>query len=169
MSTALVTPASATMQGYSQDQLDLMKRTVAAGTTNDEFALFAQICQRTGLDPFVRQIYMIVRGQGTKRKATPQTSIDGFRHIAARTGAYAGSDEPEYDTQAAVHPLWARVTVWKMVQGQRCPFTAMARWSEYCQSFTDYNTGEVAAGEMWRKMPYLMLGKCAEALALRKA
>lgn len=48
--------------------------------------------------------------------------------------------------------------------GQRVPFTASARWNEYCQ--TDAKGMPIT---MWAKMPYLMLGKCAEALALRKA
>jgi hypothetical protein len=53
------------------------------------------------------------------------------------------------------------VTVYKMIAGQRCPFTATARWDQYYPGDSQ--------GFMWRKMPHLMLGKCAEGLALRKA
>jgi hypothetical protein len=53
------------------------------------------------------------------------------------------------------------VTVYKIIGNVRCPFTASARWDQY------YPGDE--QGFMWRKMPHLMLGKCAEALALRKA
>jgi hypothetical protein len=92
-----------------------------------------------------------------------QTSIDGYRLIADRTGLYAGSDDPVYSKEADTwdHPSKASVTVWKLVGGQRCPFTASARWSEYCPK-------DDKDSFMWKKMPYLMLGKCAEALALRK-
>src|SRR5262249_39029077 len=75
----------------------------------------------------------------------------------------AGNDDPEYTFKdgETVVPLTASVTVYRLVQGQRCPFKASARWAEY----------KPPAGQdhMWLKMPQLMLGKCAEALALRKA
>ncbi len=135
-------------------QIDIIKRTIAPGISDDELYLFGLVCQRTGLDPFFKQIYAIKRGG----KMTMQTGIDGYRLLADRTGAYAGSDEPLYDTEEAVHPTWAKVTVWKIVQGQRVAFSAKARWDEY-------NAGN----DMWKKMGYLMLGKCAESLALRKA
>jgi phage recombination protein Bet len=117
-------------------------------------ALFLHQCKRTGLDPLARQIYCIKRGG----KATIQTGIDGYRLIADRTGVYAGNDDPRFEGDEDGHPLKATVTVWKLVGGQRCGFTATARWSEY-----------KAEGPMWGRMPYLMLGKVAEALALRKA
>jgi phage recombination protein Bet len=139
----------------TDERVDLLSRTIANGAPPLEFELFVQICNRTGLDPFAKQIYFIQRGG----KWSPQTSIDGYRLIAERTGLYAGSDEPVYDSEDGDHPGKASVTVWKMVGGQRVPFSASARWSEYRQE----------TSPMWKKMPYLMLGKCAESLALRKA
>jgi hypothetical protein len=60
-----------------------------------------------------------------------------------------------------------------MVEGTRVPFTASARWKEYVQEKDEYEdsrkTGKKVPAAMWAKMPYLMLGKVAEALALRKA
>src|SRR5262245_32160792 len=170
MSTAL-TPAVVLPQerALTLQQVALLKRTVAQGTTDDEFSLFLHVCQRTGLDPFARQIYCVVRGRGDKRRAVTQTGIDGLRLTADRSGLYAGSDEPLYDSDTEPHPLWARVTVWKLVQGARYPFVGMARWSEYVQVYYDTQARAEVVGEMWQRMPYLMLGKCAEALALRKA
>ncbi len=150
---------------WDAERMELVRRTLCPEAQNLELELFAEVCRRTALDPFARQIYLIVRGQGDRRKATIQTGIDGFRLIADRTGCYAGSDDPVFrgELQAGkdVYPETATVTVWKLVQGQRCPFAATARWREYYP-------GD-AQGAMWRKMPYTMLGKCAEALALRKA
>src|SRR5712691_5973712 len=146
-----------------EDQVALLKRTIAKGCTDDEFALFLQVCQRTGLDPFARQIYAIKRWQDGENRMVTQTSIDGYRLIADRTGRYAGSSEVSYDTIDAEHPGWATVTVYKLVGEHAREFTAAARWQEYAQVFKG------ALGTMWKKMPYLMLGKCAEALALRKA
>ncbi len=155
---------------YTTAQRDLIKRTVAAGTSEEEFELFVEVCRMTGLNPFAKQIYAIMRNAGKDehghwvKRMTIQTGIDGYRLLAARTGALAGIDDAEYDDEDAKHPAWGRVTVWRLVQGQRMPFTAKARWSEYAATDKD----EKLTGQ-WGKMPYLMLGKCAEALALRKA
>lgn len=111
---------------------------------------------RTKLDPLNRQIYGIYR----KGALSVQTSIDGFRLVADRTGLYGGQDDAVYDTEDTQHPNKATVTVYKLNprNGERMPVTASARWSEYGSS-----------GPMWSRMGYLMLAKCAEALALRKA
>jgi len=165
---ALMLSQSAIPATWNAEQITIIKSTIAPGISDGELALFGMICQRTGLDPFARQIYAIMRNQKDGdtwgKKMTVQTGIDGYRLIAARTGALAGIDDAEYDSEDAVTPLWARVTVYRMVHGQRCPFTARARWSEYAQKDKSNNlTG------LWPKMPFLLLGKCAEALALRKA
>jgi len=88
-----------------------------------------------------------------------QTGIDGYRLTAARTRAHAGTDDAIFDSEDEDYPNKATTTVYRFVQGQRVPYTATARWSEYCQE----------NGPGWKRMPYLMLAKCSEALALRKA
>jgi len=140
---------------WTRDQIDLIKRTVAKGTSDDEFKLFLYQAVRTGLDPLAKQIYAVMRGG----RMAIQTGIDGFRLTADRTGKYAGSDDTVFSGEGK--DLAATVTVYKIVQNVRCPFTATARWSEYYP-------GD-AQGSMWKRMPHTMLGKCAEALALRKA
>lgn len=141
---------------WTPEQLDLIKRTVAKDCTADETKLFLYQCSRTGLDPLARQIYAVKRGG----KMVIQTAIDGYRLVADRTGYYAGSDDAVF-TGAPQKDLCASVTIWKMVSGQRCPFSASARWGEYYPGDSQ--------GTMWKKMPHTMLAKCAEALALRKA
>lgn len=141
-------------QAFSDEQIDLIKRTVAKDATDDELELFLYQAQRTGLDPLSRQIYFIKRGD----KGTIQTSIDGFRAIAGRTGEHAGTDDAIFKEENG-KIISAAVTVYRLVQGQKCAYAATARWAEYSQSFSP----------MWKKMPYTMLAKCAESLALRKA
>ena len=147
-------PAAMTFNNLTREQVDLVKRTVAKGASDDELALFVHVANKAGLDPFARQVYAIKRGGAM----TIQTGIDGFRLIAARTGLHAGTDEAVFEEDENGRPIKASVTVWKMVGGQRVPFAASARMSEY-------NAGQ----GLWTKMPFAMLSKCAEALALRKA
>jgi phage recombination protein Bet len=146
---------------WDREQIDLIKATVAKGTTDDELRLFLYVCKRTGLDPLTRQIHAIKRWSKAENRETMaiQTGIDGYRLTAARTQQHAGTDDATYDTEDGDAPGKATVTVWRFSHGQRVPFTASARWSEYAQENSP----------MWRRMPYLMLAKCAEALALRKA
>lgn len=152
--------------GFSREKVELVKQTVAKGATDLELQLFFHACKRTGLDPLMKQVYAIKRwnSQDQRETMTFQTGIDGYRLIADRTGCYAGSSDAEYEERLAGGPLVARVTVTKLVNGTPCQFTASARWDEYVQK---NKQGQPTA--MWQKMPYLMLAKCAESLALRKA
>ena len=142
-------------ENITPDQVDLIKSQIAVGATDNELKLFLHVADKSGLDPLTKHIYFIKRGG----KMTIQTGIDGFRTIADRTGQYIGSNDPVF-TGDGKFPEKATVTVSKVVQGVVGEFTASARWSEY---YPDKNSF------MWDKMPHTMLGKCAEALALRKA
>lgn len=148
---------------FPPEKVELIKRMVAPTATDDELALFLYQAQRTGLDPLARQIVFNKFNSKNGPKMSIITSIDGYRLCADRTGKYAGNDDPTFEgeIERIKAPERASVTVYKLVGGIRCPFTATARWSEYYPGDDK--------GFMWKKMPYLMLGKCAEALALRKA
>ena len=150
---------------FDSSKLDLIKRTVAKGATQDEFELFLHACKRTGLDPLMKQIHAIKRWSAAEGRETMaiQTGIDGYRLVADRTGKYAGSDDAVFEEKDG-KPVKATVTVWKMVEGQRMAFTASARFDEYAQKKKD---GTLTS--FWLKMSYGQLAKCAESLALRKA
>lgn len=163
--------------GMTRDQLDLLKRTIAQGTSDDEFALFMTTAQRLGLDPFAKQIYAVKRPSYDRElgryvdKMTIQVGIDGFRSVADRTGENDGQDGPYWcDDDGAWREAWlvdkdpaaAMVRVYR--KGCSKPFTGVAAFRSYVQTTKD---GKV--NRQWTQMPDVMLAKCAEALALRKA
>jgi phage recombination protein Bet len=154
---------------FSEEQVTLIKRQIAPKATDDELKLFLYQANRTGLDPLTRQIYCIHRkskdanGNWTD-KMTIQTSIDGFRVIAERSGDYGGQSEPEFiynDSKL----IACKVTVFRFRGEQRYPAAVgVAYWDEYVQT---NNEGKPMG--LWAKMKHTMLSKVAEALALRKA
>jgi phage recombination protein Bet len=151
---------SSSLALWTPEQTQLISTTIAPGCSNDELRLFAYACQRTGLDPFSKQIYAIKRGG----KMTIQAGIDGLRSIAERTGQLDGSETLWCGDDGQWTDVWlgskppaaAKTTIWRKGAGH--PFTGVAR-------FADYNAGQ----GLWSKMGATMIAKCSEALALRKA
>jgi phage recombination protein Bet len=154
--------------------LELIKNQVMGSDRNgqarpdEDLLLFLYVCKRTGLDPLTKQIYAVYRWDTKigREKMVIQTGIDGMRLVAERTGTYAGQDDINYlpVDESTKYPVRATATVYKILKGVKVATPASARWTEYVQK--DKN-GQPST--MWDRMPYLMLGKCAEALALRKA
>jgi phage recombination protein Bet len=141
------------------DEVKVLRDSLFRGFTDAEVNYSLAICNQLQLNPLLKQIHFIKRSTKAGPVITAQTGIDGFRLAAQRAGGYAGSDDAVFEYGPDKKPTKAVVTVYKMVDGQRCPFTASARIEEYYQ----------AAGGQWDRMVHVMLAKCAEALALRKA
>ncbi|HEX4112725.1 MAG TPA: phage recombination protein Bet [Stellaceae bacterium] len=172
--TVALRPTGQVGSRFNPDQIDLIKRTICKGATNDELALFMYQAEKTGLDPLARQIYSIERreqrnGQWISVRSI-QTSIDGFRLIAERSGKYSGQRGPEWCGKDAIWtdvwlqtepPAAARVGILRSDFAEPC--WGVARFDAYAQKKDGKPT------RMWAVMADVMLAKCAEALALRKA
>jgi phage recombination protein Bet len=163
---------------FTQDEVNTIKNTICPPETNDtEMQLFLSTCRRTGLDPFTRQIYCTLQVYTDKNSGKPvrkfniQSTIDGFRVVAERSGKYIGQ----------LGPFWCGADgVWKDVwienENPRAskvgilrsdfkePLWGVAAFDSYCQ--TNRN-GEL--NHTWNKLGDVMISKCAEALGLRKA
>lgn len=173
--TSLVAQATHTLQSvefFSREQIELVKSTICRGATDDELRLFLGTCERLRLDPFAKQVHSVPRKNkktGTLERTT-QVSIDGFRLIAERTGKYQGQTPVEWcgkdgkwsDVWLHNHPpAAARVGVLR--EGFMAPLFAVATLASYGQYYDGNLSGQ------WKTMPDVMIAKCAEALALRKA
>ncbi len=148
---------------FSADQQAMIRDTFANGASPSEFAVLLEVARARRLNPLLRQIHFVKRWDSQKRRDvwSTQAAIDGLRAIAQRTGLYAGQDEPEFiEEQGAI--VACKVRVYRR-DWQR-PAVGVAYWAEYVQT-----TRDGAPTRFWQQMPHVMIAKCAEALALRKA
>ena len=165
--------------------VDTLREQFAPKATDLELRHFVLVCGHLDLDPYAGHIHLIGRWDGKAGKLVhrPQIAVAGRRAIAARTGLLAGVDGPYWcgprkvDAHGVKLPLewldvWddddaypyaARALVW--VADWRTPANGTVKWSEFAQ-YTDAEQTKLSP--FWKRSPSHMLGKVAEALALRR-
>lgn len=150
-------------QFWTDQQMAALQQLGVATNSPGDLAVFFHQAQKSGLDPFKREIYMITRSG----KPTIQTGIDGFYKIADRVttktrGTWGISETYWCGDDGQWVDVWlksgAPAAAKVIVERNGSKFTTVALTSEY-----------TATGPMWKKMPARMIAKCAEALAIRKA
>src|SRR5229473_4414724 len=149
----VIPPAQIVRHGRTQnlrpEEVALLKRTVAKGTSDDEFSLFMLICKKHKVDPFIGQIHCVMfpvakHHQDEKgiwvsgQQMVIIMGINGYRSTAARSHKdYGGSDEPTFTwfadqrkTPAGKRiPESATIKLWK--KGLEHPIVATVRWEEF--------------------------------------
>jgi phage recombination protein Bet len=162
-------PSSATIQKpatfeFSPEQRKMIRDSFLSGASEQEAEVLMELARLRRLNPITQQIHFVQRWN-SQRKAmvwAAQVGIDGFRAIAERTGNYDGQDEAEFEYDAKGNLKLARVRVYRRDWSR--PAVGVAHFSEYAQT-----TKEKQLTHMWASKPHVMLSKCAEALAFRKA
>ena len=159
---------------YSPDDLELIRRFVAPGSSDPELAFFLEYAQARDLNPFEGELVGVSRWSAKEKREimSIQVTVRGERTLAERTGLYGGQDPPEWCSKDGrwvdvwlnekEPPAAARVAVYRKDWPR--PAVGVARYASYVQLNKDGNPIN-----LWKSAPDLMLAKCAEAAALRKA
>ena len=147
-------PVQVPVVSFSNDQINLIKATVARGCTDTEFELLMYLSAQYGLDPIRRQIWAVKYGTAP---ASIFTGRDGFLEIAHRSGQFDGMEsgvktvrEGENDELIG----WCKVYRKDM---------SHAFYVEVYER--EYTTGK----SLWQTKPRIMIQKVAESSCLRRA
>ena len=153
----------------------VLQETIFPNASDASILMAIDYCKVRNLDILKKPVHIVpIWNKDQKRYIdTVWQGISELRTTAMRTGQYAGCDETEFGkdiTQRVgdveiTFPEYAQVTVYRMIGGQRVPFSGgKVRWLE-----TVATTKDGSPNSMWKQRPYGQLEKCAEAAALRKA
>jgi phage recombination protein Bet len=182
--TQLVTTDGPRALALADDELlPVLRSSLYPGAKDDSIKLVLGYCRAAGLDPMQKPVHivpmLVANGKKNERgydekewRDVVMPGIGLYRTQAARTGELAGIDEPEFGPDiemlgmATTVPEWCRVTVYRMIGGQRVAFTAREYWLE---NYATKGKDSVAPNAMWQRRPRGQIAKCAEAQALRKA
>lgn len=140
----------------------LLRQTEFAELKDPEFAVFVVKCQQRRLDPWRGEVYPLMKFEPRKgNRVALGVPIETQRAIAHSTGLYAGMDAPVHEYGDSRNPLRTLVTVYKLVNGVRMPFSAEANFEDFFP-----NAGE---GTLASSHPHVCNATIAEAGALRRA
>ena len=186
------------------EAIRVLQSSLYPGAKDASVEMVLGYCEAARLDPMQKPVHLVPMSVKVgkdrngddvyENRDTVMPGIGLYRTQAARTGEYAGVDEPEFgpiktltyrkkktewvtengkrvkkenwvDTTLEF-PEWCKVVVYRVVKGVRCAFHAVENWTENYATAGRFST---APNAMWEKRPRGQLAKCSEAQALRKA
>lgn len=161
--TALHRPQAAPLD-FTTEQRKMILDSFLNGATEAEATVLLELARLRRLNPITRQIHFVKRWDGERSCYVwaAQVGIDGFRAIAERTGLYDGQDEPEFEYDKNGGLRLCRVKIYRKDWSRAA--VGVAHMAEYAQKKKDGSPTS-----MWANKPHVMIAKCAEALAFRKA
>ncbi|APQ14698.1 phage recombination protein Bet (plasmid) [Pseudomonas oryzihabitans] len=173
-----------------------LENSIFPGAQRGSIIMAVDYCRARNLDILQKPVHIVrmqVKAPNSQDKVWRDVVMPGiglYRIQANRSKDFAGIDEPEFGPDVTetfvipakedrngnkqgqdreitlTYPVWCKLTVYKMVQGQRCAFTVREYWKE---NYATVGAWSEAPNAMWSKRPHGQLAKCAEAQALRKA
>jgi phage recombination protein Bet len=176
IATIANTAGAAVQSAEERSVIAALRDSFYPGARAESVAMVLGYCRAAGLDPMTRPVHIVpmsvknpVSGQYEFRDVV-MPGIELYRIKADRSGKYAGQDDaefgPDVERWGITFPAWCKVVVYKITDAGRVPYSAKVFWLE---SYSTAKKDSDAPNAMWKKRPYGMLEKCAEAAVLRKA
>ncbi len=163
-------------RGLTKDNFDIVKNILYPNVEDSTLFMVLDYCKHRHLDIMKKPVQIVPVWDSKKGKTvdTIWQSITEIRITATRTGTYAGKDEAEFGEDVTevlsnvkiTYPKWCRINVYRLVQGEKCKFSAKIFWKE---AYKNAGKDSLAPNTMWKSRPYAQLEKCVEAAALRMA
>lgn len=158
--------------------IKVLQSSLYPGASEQSIQLVLGYCQNAQLDPMLKPVHIVPMYDSKTRsmRDTVMPGIGMYRVQASRSGDFAGIDEPVFGDDVTekiggmeiTYPSYCKVTVYRMLNGQKVGFTAVERWKEN-YAVKGGKDRSIAPNAMWARRPYAQINKCAEAQALRKA
>jgi len=162
---------------WSASQIEVMRKTVAIGTTNEEFAYFLNVAKAAGLNPFLREIYCWKTEKG---QLTIATGRDGYLAIAKRDPKFRGMQSMEvcenddFTISNEITPEGIKQTITHNITNFKDRGVVIGAWARadfddqepiiVYASAEEYNTKK----NVWARNPSAMMRKVPEAMALKR-
>lgn len=169
-------------RGIDESTWNALTSSVYPGCKSDSILMAIDYCRARQFDILLKPVHIVPmqvkQGRDYVWRDVVMPGIGLYRIQADRSGTYAGADEPEFGPDITrtfkdgsgdvevTFPQWCKMTVYKLVNGQRVAFTSKEYWLE---NYATAGKGATAPNAMWKKRPYAQLSKCVEAQCLRKA
>lgn len=186
-------PMAAGVTGITAQQWRVLTDAIfPSAKSADSIALALDYCKARGLDPFKRPVHIVPMWNSSlgKEVETVWPGINELQVTAARSGGWAGMDEPKWGPDIVrifkgrkkekkgnsekyvdvevevVFPEWCSITVYRIIGGIRCAFSEPVYWME---AYARASKWSEVPNDMWLKRTRGQLHKCAKAASLRAA